>query len=380
MATEPNPQEITITAVGRRLPTKSLAPTNITRPETPISSNISSLAYRQQTPREITLSQATDSNPSAKLEAALSNSSVVIKKRIIPYIVRLIQPFAIDGLQEIFPDVDLQALKSANLTSLDPNNIAVLQKLVTTNLTDEQKAKLREKNFCPTKEKLQEILEKKNKTVKVLNNLYTVSNLITATATGLSLYSTLQRARQTAYENNPIPVALPSIPPLPGYIPIPGLPVQIMSGGTVTKLAKGQRKAEERATNSAQLAGQFLTIGTILGISLQLVINLLNLLDLLALICSQEQLTQEELSQDLVLFAAQSLEQGNTPVREYKGFQLDIRTETQPVGSLYRRFAVALNQEGIILLKGQPSFSSSEQILLDEMKFLIDQNPGLRPF
>lgn len=367
-------------AESTNLPPRPSAPINITKPETSIPLSISSISYRQQTPREITLSQATDSNPSAKLEAALSNSSVVIKKRIIPYIVRLIQPFAIDGLQEIFPDVDLQALKSANLTSLDPNNIAVLQKLVTSNLTEEQKAKLKEKNFCPTKEKLQEILEKKNKTVKVLNNLYTVSNLITATATGLSLYSALQRARQVAYENNPVPVALPSIPPLPGYIPIPGLPVQIMSGGTVTKLAKGQRKAEERATTSSQLAGQFLTIGSVLAISLQLVINLLNLLDLLALICSQDQLTQEELSEDLVLFAAQSLVQGNTPVREYRGFTLDIRTETQPVGTLYRRFAVALNQEGVILLKGQPSFSASEQVLLDEMKFLIDQNPGLRPF
>jgi hypothetical protein len=362
------------------LPPKSTTPVNITKPETPIPLSVSSISYRQQTPREITLSQATDSNPQAKLEASLSNSSVVIKKRIIPYIVRLIQPFAIDGLQEIFPDVDLQALKSANLTSLDPNNLAVLQKLVTSNLTEEQKAKLREKNFCPTKEKLQEILEKKNKTVKVLNNLYTVSNLITATATGLSLYSALQRVRQTAYENNPIPVALPAIPPVPGYIPIPGFPVQIMSGGTVTKLAKGQRKAEERATTSAQLASQFLTIGTVLGISLQLVINLLNLLDILALICSQDQLTQEELSKDLVLFATQASEQGNTPVREYRGFKLDIKTESQPVGTLYRRFAVALNQEGVTLLKGQPSFSSSEQILLDEMKFLIDQNPGLKPF
>jgi hypothetical protein len=45
-----------------------------------------------------------------------------------------------------------------------------------------------------------------------------------------------------------------------------------------------------------------------------------------------------------------------------------------PVGTLKRRFAVAKNNQGVTLLKGEPSFSSSDQILIDELIFYIQQN------
>ena len=43
-------------------------------------------------------------------------------------------------------------------------------------------------------------------------------------------------------------------------------------------------------------------------------------------------------------------------------------------GTLKRRFAVAKDTRGITLLKGEPSFSSSDQILIDELVFYIQQN------
>ena len=82
----------------------------------------------------------------------------------------------------------------------------------------------------------------------------------------------------------------------------------------------------------------------------------------------------------MVRFGAQALLQGNTVDNEYKGFKLNIRSESQPVGSLYRRFAVALNRQGVTALKTTPSFASSEQILIDELKYLIDSNPNLKPY
>ena len=41
---------------------------------------------------------------------------------------------------------------------------------------------------------------------------------------------------------------------------------------------------------------------------------------------------------------------------------------------LKRRRAVARNSQGIIMLKGEPSFSSNDQILIDELVFYINQN------
>ena len=41
---------------------------------------------------------------------------------------------------------------------------------------------------------------------------------------------------------------------------------------------------------------------------------------------------------------------------------------------LKRRRAVARNSQGIIMLQGEPSYSSNDQILIDELVFYIQQN------
>ena len=42
--------------------------------------------------------------------------------------------------------------------------------------------------------------------------------------------------------------------------------------------------------------------------------------------------------------------------------------------SLKRRRAIAKNAQGIVILKGEWSFSSIDQILIDELVFYIQQN------
>jgi hypothetical protein len=44
------------------------------------------------------------------------------------------------------------------------------------------------------------------------------------------------------------------------------------------------------------------------------------------------------------------------------------------VGSLIKRQAIAKDSKGIIVLKGEPSFSASDQILIDELAFYITNN------
>jgi hypothetical protein len=41
---------------------------------------------------------------------------------------------------------------------------------------------------------------------------------------------------------------------------------------------------------------------------------------------------------------------------------------------LKRRKAVARNSQGVIMLQGEPSYSSNDQILIDELVFYIQQN------
>ena len=60
---------------------------------------------------------------------------------------------------------------------------------------------------------------------------------------------------------------------------------------------------------------------------------------------------------------------------EYRGYELEIRTSPeQAVAPL--RYAVALDPVGVVVLSGPKSFSSSTEVLLEELKFRIDNQLG----
>ena len=92
-----------------------------------------------------------------------------------------------------------------------------------------------------------------------------------------------------------------------------------------------------------------------------------------------EPITQEQLSVELLLIGTVSEAQGQPVLTEVNGFVMGVQTDEEtPVGSLKRRYAVAKNKQGVVLLKGDPSLSSSDQILIDELAFYITSN-DLKP-
>ena len=96
--------------------------------------------------------------------------------------------------------------------------------------------------------------------------------------------------------------------------------------------------------------------------------------------CAEELQDAEELKN--TLSAIQPL--GNTgsegiPDESYsyrgangRDYTLEIIEDTSIDSTVVRRIAVAKDNLGIVILRGQPSFSSDTQILLDELKFRID--------
>ena len=367
------------------LPPKPIG--RVTPQTTTLPLSTTSIAFRQQTPTEIVIDQSTNPPPpEGKLQVALNQANVNIKKQIIPQVVRLLQPFAIDKLDQAIPDLNLQSLKGVDfMNTFSTSNLNALQQLTIDNIPPDFKSEGKLKELCPTKEEIQRLLEKKNQLVRALNNVYITAEILAVSGTAASLYGAAWKTRQIALENNPLPLVIPTItgtPPPPGYIPIPIGPfsLAIASQASVAKIDKKLNRARNQSDKGFQTAKALLSISTTLALSIQFVLSLLNLIDILALLCAQGEFTQEELSQDMVRFAGQALLQGNTVDNSYKGFQLEIRTESQSVGTLYRRFAIALNRQGVTALKGSPSFASSEQILIDEIKYLIDSNPNLKPY
>ena len=73
----------------------------------------------------------------------------------------------------------------------------------------------------------------------------------------------------------------------------------------------------------------------------------------------------------------QVVDAGDFPSSVYKGFTLDIIKE--PFSPTVNRIkAVAKNPQGIILLQTPLSFTTAPQILVSEIKLIIDLNPNLK--
>ena len=92
--------------------------------------------------------------------------------------------------------------------------------------------------------------------------------------------------------------------------------------------------------------------------------------------CSQEA-NLDPLSPELIALREENERgeaEGENTNLNVNGFEFSVVEDKREVGTLKRRFAVAKNKDGVILLKGEPSFSASDQILIDELVFYIKQN------
>ena len=128
---------------------------------------------------------------------------------------------------------------------------------------------------------------------------------------------------------------------------------------------------DKRLSSLKKINIGILSILVLLRQILTQVLQLLNLLDLLIQSCYPND-DQEQIAIDLTnLTIQQSTE---VPVvTNINGFEMKVETENTN-NSLKRRRAIAQNKQGVIMLKGEWSFSSIDQILIDELVFYIQQN------
>jgi hypothetical protein len=204
---------------------------------------------------------------------------------------------------------------------------------------------LKKKISCPSQGNILDVIDKKNKLVKQLNNTLKVIDVTTKALgitggiiQGLEIALKLQLA-------NPVPVP-----------------------ANITKIID---TLDKRLSSLKKINVGILSILVLLRQVLTQVLQLLNLLDLLIQSCYPND-NQEQLAIDLTnLTTQQSTE---VPVvTNVNGFEMKVETENTN-NSLKRRRATAQNKQGVIMLKGEWSFSSIDQILIDELVFYIQQN------
>jgi len=227
---------------------------------------------------------------------------------------------------------------------------------------------------CPTPEELEELIRKRNRLVRQLNQIFAKIVASTALAIAFKTLSATLKGVSISLDAIPLPQAI-GTPPLKDF----GGLIFAQPYSTTAKLRTLTLQLKELEKSSDELSKATLVALVFLIAAAATVIILLKGLDKLMQECAEENgVTQVELTvinQELLDLSQEQEEDGNPVVKNINGFIMAVVTDDKnPVGSLKRRYAIAKNTRGVVQLKGEPSFSASDQILIDELVFYIQQN------
>jgi len=217
---------------------------------------------------------------------------------------------------------------------------------------------------CPSSNKLKEIIQKRNKLVRQLNNIYKtviILNKILA-ITGI-IINALKIGLQLTYT---LPYPATGVPPA-------GLPPLTSGVIEITGTAKDELIQK---LNKAGIIVNILTItSAVIGYLLAIIIDLLKNLDFLLQQCASD-MDLEQLNEEINSLSNQTIEKTQEG-DFYKGFKLEVVVNEKNTSKFIQRYAQAMNTQGVPVLKTEPSFASDPQVLIDQLKFIIDSNPNL---
>ena len=258
------------------------------------------------------------------LKLLLKKFIKILKERLIPFLLTLLAPFLIGKISDII------AGKISQASAQGP---------------------------CPSPEEVIRTKNRRNKIVRQLNQLYKLVNtalVIVGILGGLAIVIKIAAGIIRAI---PLPTAVP-----PGI----GFPTSFILNfqRLIDKLLV---IAEKTFTLSLGISSALLVLSALLLQALKL----LKLLDQQLLRCSENIEDLEDLD-----FEIEEEEEEDTQIdTSVNGFTLGIAIDNKnQVGSLKRIYATATDPQGVVVLKGEPSFSASEQILIDELAFYIRSN------
>jgi len=212
---------------------------------------------------------------------------------------------------------------------------------------------------CPTQDEMTKLISTKNKLVKKINQTLKVINSIT---------DTLAQAEKIL---GPATIGLKVLEQLPTPTAVAGVGIPINVINTIQKTIKilSQLISKINVVNVA-----LLSILTLLKLVLAQILDFLSLLDLLIQYCyPNTDQSQLQVSIELTTLTNQQSQQLSPVITNVNGFEMGVETEVTN-NSLKRRRAIATNKQGVVMLKGEFSFSSIDQILIDELVFYIQQN------
>jgi hypothetical protein len=227
-------------------------------------------------------------------------------------------------------------------------------------------------DVCPTNIKLKEIIDVRNGIVRSLNSISKTLGVLTKMIDGVNTtISTLtdiiigvQTAKTVASQ------AAKSIPIIPGAIPATLSDL----GDLINKITFSTTGKAIIENYKSIIASSSLSISMVNGYILQIII-ILDKIDTKIKLCDKYATNSlSTISPDLIKIAnlQKQAEQTQNNVT-YNGFTLEI--ETLPfTPTVNRKRAIGKNKDNIVLIKTELSFTTDDQILINELKLMIDSN------
>ena len=202
---------------------------------------------------------------------------------------------------------------------------------------------------CPRPSFLKKIIKIRNNSAATLNGIYNAIKIANITLAGTQILLTSIQIGINIAEANPYP--------------------------TPSKIASIliENKSRVRTLLGINTAILFTISG--LGIYLGVIKKYMDKLDTLIQRCSEEdQIPFTEINDTINL---QSSPPQSTDVNIYKGFTYEVVLDLSNNSPYPKRYAQALNKQGVPVLRTESSFASDAKVLVDQLKFIIDSNPNL---
>lgn len=224
-------------------------------------------------------------------------------------------------------------------------------------------------NECPNAKELQKIIKIRNTLINHLTSFEKRIGKYSGIASKLT--STVQTVNTAIKIITSIPIPTAIIPPGGGV----GIPTSTLTKYS-NSLVKLNKTVDRLLGEAAAITGVVATVNPVIA-NLK---NRLNSIDIAIEQCSINQpadlvqiLSNAQPPENTGTEGTPTDAQGNIdPNYQYQGYTLAIVVDPNSPTIAPRRYAIALDKGGTVKLRGESSFSSDIQVLLDELKFKID--------
>jgi hypothetical protein len=223
------------------------------------------------------------------------------------------------------------------------------------------KIKDRNKKICPTPSQLKRAAKTRNSIARQINQIYVMVIVNVGLAVLFNYIAFQLRGIRMQISSMPFPVAAP-----PGV----GVPQSLLSGlQNIKDILKTLADANKKLNIQ-------LIIALIFFIAAMIILSMIiKTVDSLIFECAKDQDIELEELNPAIQDLANGDDNGIVTPNQVAGFTLEVvELDKNNIGKYKRRQAVGKNNQGVILVRGDQSFSNDDSALINELIFYIRSN------